>query len=155
MTPLYTAMFMLLAVATTACAHPLHTSPLHLARESPFVAVTVHDCYDGDTCTVTLHDEFLPAVFKDRIHVRLVGIDTPERHGACALERARAFEARSYLQSVLSRAVRIDLVDPQRDKYFRLLAHLVADGQDLSQSLLNAHLAVAYNGGTKTSQWCE
>jgi micrococcal nuclease len=144
----------ILALTAPACAQPLHTSPLHLARESPFVAVTVHDCYDGDTCTVTLHDQFLPSVFRDHIHVRLAGIDAPERHGACALERARAAEARSYLQSILSRAVRIDLVDPQRDKYFRLLAHLIADGQDLSQSLLNAHLAVAYNGGTKTAQWC-
>lgn len=142
-----------LVLTAPACAQPLHTSPLHLARESPFIAVTVHDCYDGDTCTVTLHDQFLPAVFGDRISVRLAGIDTPERRGNCSVERALAAEARQLLRSHLAQATRVDLVDPQRDKYFRLNGKLLADGHSMSTVLLAAGLARRYNGGTRLP-WC-
>ena len=153
MTPLYIALFILLAASTSSCAQPLHTSPLHLARESPFIAVTVHDCYDGDTCSITLHDRFLPDVFGDRISVRLAGIDTPERRGNCATERALAGEARQLLRSHLAQATRVDLVDPQRDKYFRLNGEILADGRSMSTVLLEAGLARHYNGGTRLP-WC-
>jgi len=136
-----------------ACAGPLHTSPLHLARESPFIAVTVHDCYDGDTCTVTLNDPLLPAIFGERIPVRLDGIDTPERHSPCADERRQAKAARTFLLDRLAHATRVDLVTPRRDKYFRILALVTADGEDLSAALLHAGLAYPYHGGTKTA-WC-
>lgn len=52
-------------------------------------------------------------------------------------------------------AKQIGLLDLRRDKYFRLGAHVHADGQALSQALITAQLAVAYNGGTKTAQWCQ
>ncbi|HNP80176.1 MAG TPA: thermonuclease family protein [Nitrospira sp.] len=150
--PLYSCLLILLP--TSACvAQPLHTSPLHLARESPFIAVTVHDCYDGDTCTVTLSDGSLPAVLGEHLPVRLAGIDTPERHSHCAAERELAHAARNFLRERLARATRIDLIFPQRDKYFRLLATLRADGQDLNAALLTAGLARPYAGGTK-SPWC-
>lgn len=145
---------LLLLLLTAACAtHPLHVSPLHLARESPFIAVTVHDCYDGDTCTVTLSDASLPAVLAEHLPVRIAGIDTPERRSHCAAERRLAATAREFLRGRLARATRIDLVAPQRDKYFRLLAMLRADGQDLGAALLAAGLARPYGGGTKMP-WC-
>ena len=63
--------------------------------------------------------------------------------------------ARDFARTLLGEAREIRLVQASRgDKYFRVLGRLVADGQDLSQSLIEAHLAVAYNGGTKTAQWC-
>lgn len=137
----------------TACASPLHISPLHLAHESPFIAVTVHTCHDGDTCTVTLTDPFLPPVFGTQISVRLRGIDTPEMHSPCVDERSRAIAARRFLLDKLAHATRVDLVTPQRDKYFRLLATVTADGEDLSSALLRAGLAHPYHGGTKLP-WC-
>lgn len=136
-----------------ACAHPIHISPLHLAHESPFIAVTVHDCHDGDTCTVTLTDPWLPPVFGHQISVRLRGIDTPEMHSHCTDERTRASAARRFLIDKISHAIRVDLVMPQRDKYFRLLATVHADGEDLSAALLRAGLAHPYHGGTKIP-WC-
>lgn len=141
------------ALLLSACTSPLHVSPLHLARESPFIAVTVHACYDGDTCTVTLSDPFLPTVLGAYIPVRLEGIDTPEIKGRCPEERALAADARTFLRGKISRATRIDLRAPRRDKYFRLLARLVADGEDLSDSLLAAALARPYYGGPKQA-WC-
>lgn len=148
------AMALAIVLLFAACnTRPLHTSPLQLARESAFVAVTVHDCYDGDTCTVTLHDLALPAVFAERLPVRLAGIDTPEIRGRCPEEIRRAYLAREFLRARLARAVRIDLLNPERDKYFRLRANLSADGEDVSQSLLAAGLARPYTGSARTS-WC-
>lgn len=141
------------ALLLSACQVPLHTSTLHLARETPFIAVTVLECYDGDTCTVTLSDPFLPAVFGTHIPVRLEGIDAPELRGRCLAERILAADARTFLRRKISHATRIDLHSPRRDKYFRLLARIVADGEDLSESLVTAALARPYQGGTKQS-WC-
>jgi endonuclease YncB( thermonuclease family) len=142
-----------LLVAETACARPLHKSPLQLARETPFIAITVHDCYDGDTCTVTLSDPFLPPVLAERIPVRLAGIDTPELRGECAEEIRLARLARNLLQSRLAQAVRVDLVAPERDKYFRLLGYLIIDGRNINAEILAVGLARPYAGGTK-SRWC-
>lgn len=141
------------ALLLSACTGPLHSSPLRLAHESPFIAVTVLECYDGDTCTVTLSDPFLPAVFGTHISVRLEGIDAPELKGRCPAERAMAADARTFLRGKIARAARIDLHHPQRDKYFRLLARLIADGEDLSDSLVTAALARPYHGGAK-QPWC-
>jgi micrococcal nuclease len=59
------------------------------------------------------------------------------------------------LIGVLTEAKQIELVDMRRDKYFRILAGIRADGQDLAQMLIKAGLAVPYDGGTKTAKWCQ
>ncbi|MCS6302322.1 MAG: thermonuclease family protein [Nitrospira sp.] len=140
-----------IVVMISACAHrqPLHSSTLQLARESPFIDIIVHHCYDGDTCTVTLSDPSLPPVLGDHIPVRLAGIDTPEIKGHCDAERTMAIQARDFLTARLAAASRVDLAEPKRDKYFRLNGRLLADGQDLSQALIAAQLARHYDGGTK------
>ncbi|BFU90111.1 MAG: hypothetical protein NTAFB01_12980 [Nitrospira sp.] len=144
------ALYIMVAVTACVARQPLHSSTLQLARETPFIDITVHHCYDGDTCTVTLNDPFLPPVLADHIPVRLAGIDTPEIKGHCDAERTMAIHARDFLTARLAAAVRVDLVEPKRDKYFRLNGRLIADGQDLSQALIQSHLARAYDGGTKT-----
>ena len=116
--------------------------------------VTYHTCYDGDTCMISIPG--VHPLFGDHIPVRLLGIDTPEIKGQCDREKILAREARDFARTMLSEAKEIKLIQASRgDKYFRLLGRLEADGRDLSQSLLDAHLAVAYNGGTKTARWCE
>lgn len=87
--------------------------------------------------------------------IRLNGLDTPEIKGQCDEEKVLAREARDFARTLLSEAKEVRLVQASRgDKYFLVLGRLVADGKDLSQSLLDAHLAIAYNGGKKTAQWC-
>ena len=119
------------------------------ATTSDYFSITVHHGYDGDTCTVTLNDPFLPPVLGDHIPVRLAGIDTPELKGDCAAEWALAIQALDFLVARLATAVRVDLHAPARDKYFRLNGRLLADGQDLSQALITANLARPYDGGKK------
>lgn len=115
--------------------------------------VVFHTCYDGDTCMVSIPG--IPALFGDHIPVRLLGIDTSEIKGQCDREKQLARKARDFARTLLGEAHEIRLVKASRgDKYFRVLGRLVADGQDVSQALIDARLAVPYNGGTKISAWC-
>jgi len=41
-----------------------------------------------------------------------------------------------------------------RGKYFRIVGRLNADGVDISELLIERQLAVLYDGGTKTKDWC-
>lgn len=128
--------------------------PVQAQTTWDFGLVTYHTCYDGDTCMISIPG--VPPLFGDHIPVRLLGIDTPEIKGQCDEEVALARKARDFARTLLSEAKEVRLVQASRgDKYFRVLGRLVADGQDLSRSLLDAHLAVAYHGGKKTAQWCQ
>ena len=42
-----------------------------------------------------------------------------------------------------------------RGKYFRVVGRLIADGVDISDLLIQKNLAVLYDGGMKTKDWCE
>lgn len=114
--------------------------------------VLFHGCHDGDTCTFTFPT--LPPIFGERLPIRIAGVDTPEIHGHCERERFLARQAQEFSETFLSRSKRIEITILERDKYFRLDARVSGDGQDLSAALISAQLAVAYNGGTKTAQWC-
>jgi len=48
----------------------------------------------------------------------------------------------------------IKLTNLRRDKYFRLLAEVSIDGEDLGYSLIKNDLARPYDGGKKIG-WCE
>ncbi|MCW5797724.1 MAG: thermonuclease family protein [Nitrospira sp.] len=93
-------------------------------------------------------------LFGDHIPVRLAGIDTPEMKGQCEREKQLARQARDLVRSALSQAGTIHLRKASRDKYFRIDARVMVDGQDLSEILMSRGLAVPYDGGTKTTDWC-
>lgn len=117
----------------------------------PFQVAVFHGCYDGDTCTVSLAD--LPPIFGDHITVRLAGIDTPEMKGICAEEKVLAKQAQAFTQNLMVQAQKIELQEPKRDKYFRILARVMADDQEVAMELVNAGLARLYDGGKK-ERWC-
>jgi len=133
---------------------------LALLLMAPFVwAATVYDsvsaeyisCYDGDTCRFNiLH---WPPIVGWNISVRILGIDTPEMRGKCDEEKALAKLARDFVRDILKRARVIDLRQIQRGKYFRLLAHVYADGRSIGKSLILRNLARPYDGGTREG-WC-
>ncbi len=144
MHPRLTMMLMVLLplLLGAACAHAEN-----------FIDVTYYTCYDGDTCTFTIHG--VPDVFGKKIGVRLAGIDTAEVRAECDHEYALAIQARDLVRDMLGNASHITLRDVSRGKYFRLVAQIEADGVDVSQRLLERGLAVPYDGGTKTHKWCE
>ena len=123
---------------------------LLLATE--FKDVIWHRCYDGDTCTFTIHG--VQPIFGDKIGIRLAGIDTPEIRGQCPEEKQKAIEARDFLVQLLENAEEIILAEAERGKYFRLVAVIYADGVNLNEEMVRAGHAVPYDGDTKKHDWC-
>jgi len=125
------------------------------ASPSPFVleGAVYNRTIDGDTITVNVPD--LPPVFGLDLPIRLRGIDTAElRYDRCLNESQKAAQARDFLREMLESAPSIEVVNPERDKFFRVVADLYVDGQNVSDVLLIAGLAVSYDGGKKTHNWC-
>ncbi|WP_051145037.1 thermonuclease family protein [Thiomicrorhabdus sp. Kp2] len=118
----------------------------------PVVVDEVTSIYDGDTFRVNINA--WPAIVGQRIPVRVKGIDTPELRGKCQLEKELARKAKQHTVQMLRGAKRIELQDIDRGKYFRILADVSIDGQDLGKSLIRNGLAVSYDGRTKTD-WCQ
>lgn len=139
---LYSCLLILLPAAACAQFPPATT---------PYGPATIHGCYDGDTCTISIPS--LPSLFGDRLPIRLAGIDTPEIKGHCPHEKALALRARAYVRERLLDAQHVEITPVARDKYFRVLSIITVDGADLADGLLAAGLAIQYGGGTKMP-WC-
>ena len=108
--------------------------------------------YDGDTVRFDIPG--VHPLLGRNIPVRLRGADTPEIRGRCPREKRMAKAAKKMVQEILKRAVRITLKETGRGKYFRIVARIEADGTDVKTALLQAGLAVAYQGRRKTWNWC-
>ncbi|MCJ7521737.1 MAG: thermonuclease family protein [Dehalococcoidia bacterium] len=121
------------------------------AYSDDFADVSVVRNYDGDTFTVDLQG--LPPVFGEQISVRVRGLDTPEVHASRMCERTAAYAAKKFLERAL-KDVKVQLLNCQRDKYFRLLCTVKAGEVDVTESLLKNGLAVVYNGETKKKWVC-
>lgn len=103
----------------------------------PPAVETVHIKYvfDGDTLQL-----------KDGRKVRLLGINTPELDHEGGAHEPLALEARQYLQRLIGQAKSIGLYysEQRRDRYKRVLAHIILDGDiDVQQRLLQQGLAFA------------
>ena len=114
--------------------------------------------YDGDTFFVNLPNQV--DVLGRNIGIRIRGIDTPERRSNCRTsdqrshEKALATKATVLLRSQLISANTIVLTNLGRDKYFRVLATVHADGINVTHALMKEGLAVLYDGGAKRT-WCK
>lgn len=134
----------LFADEASSCQHDANT----------FRCVKYLKNYDGDTITVEIPD--VHPFFGHRISVRVNGIDTAEVRTKDKCEKQASRTARRLVESQLRQAKRIDLVNIERDKYFRVLANVMVDGNSLKDLLLKNRLAVAYDGGTKKKvNWCQ
>lgn len=118
-----------------------------------FRCVKVLKNYDGDTITV-----FVPGVHPllgENISVRVNGIDTPEIKTSNDCEKTAGRAAQRLVENLLKNSKRVDLENLQRDKYFRILADVKVDGQNLKEILIKNRLAYEYHGGTKEKRnWC-
>jgi micrococcal nuclease len=99
---------------------------------------------DGDTVVVNMdlgwhtrrHDE----------HIRLNGIDAPEK-----TEPERWAAAKAFVERLLPAGTEALLVSEKLEKYGRTLGRiLLRDGRDVGQELLKAGLAKPYTGGPRT-----
>ena len=109
--------------------------------------------YDGDTITFNLPN--LHPIIGKNIRVRLNGIDTPEIKGKCDKEKYDAEQAREMVGDILKDAEKITLKNMQRGNYFRIASDVIIDGESLADILIEAGMAVRYDGGKKTHKWCD
>ena len=109
--------------------------------------------YDGDTFRANIPD--YPPIVGENIGIRIKGIDTPEIRGKCAKEISLAKDAQSFAEKTLRSAEVVELRNLQRGKYFRIVADVYADGINVGDELVKESLAVVYDGGRKTKDWCE
>ena len=112
----------------------------------------VTSIYDADTFRVNL--EGYPPIVGERIPVRLLGVDTPEIKGKCESEKVKARQAKQFTVQAIRSAKTIELRNIQRGKYFRILANVYLDGNNLANSLIQSGHARAYDGGKRLG-WCE
>jgi endonuclease YncB( thermonuclease family) len=109
--------------------------------------------YDGDSITFNIPNT--PAIVGKNMVIRLRGIDTPElKKRSCPIEKEKAQAAKQLVYSLLKEARVINLHRIARGKYFRILADVEFDKQDLATVLLKQDLAVSYSGGKKVYNWC-
>ncbi len=109
--------------------------------------------YDADTITVQIPG--VHPLLGHRISVRVAGVDSAEMKADNPCEKSAARFAKDFVTSVLMNAKRIDLINIDRDKYFRVLAEVIVDGKSLSQLLIAQNLAYQYDGGQKQKpDWC-
>ena len=109
--------------------------------------------YDGDTITFNLLA--LHPIIGEKIFVRVNGIDTPEIKGKCEKEKYDAQQARDMVADILKDAEKIDLKNMKRGKYFRIVADVYVGGENIADMLIEAGMAVKYDGGKKIKDWCE
>lgn len=103
--------------------------------------------YDGDTITVTIPS--WPKLIGCEIGVRIAGIDTPELRGSSGDTKEMALKAKKMVTDLCVKANSLFLRNIGRGKYFRIVADVYADNINISNALLDAKLAMPYDGGTK------
>ncbi len=122
--------------------------------ETTLNCVKVVEIYDGDTIFIDIPDA--PPPFGKRLGVRFADIDTPELRTRDACEKSKAQEARSVLKSLIYNAKRIDIVNVEKDKYFRILGSVLVDGKPVAQELTRRNLGYPYQGKKKLPRnWCD
>ncbi len=100
--------------------------------------------YDGDTMTVNIPG--VHPLFGNEIGIRVRGIDTLEIRVKYPFEKQKVKETKTLIEGILNHANKITLHDIEREKYFRIVASVIVDGQNLSDLLLAKKLAVPYDG---------
>ena len=99
---------------------------------------------DGDTFSCNILD--WPAIIGINIPIRLAGINCPE------LKDPNGIRARNFAEKALRSAKQIELENVKRGKYFRIVADVLCDGNNLSDDLIAAGLAVPYTKKPKTTK---
>lgn len=149
-------------ILVLACAHtqqstpPPQTPASNACKHEPkvFRCVQYVDNYDGDTLTVNIPD--VHPLIGTKMSVRIAGVDTAEIKGKAPCEKQMATKARDFVATKLKQAKKIELANIDRDKYFRIVADVMVDGQSITTLLLQNKLAYGYDGGTKARpDWCK
>ena len=111
----------------------------------------VVDVYDGDTFKIDLPS--MHPLFGDDLSIRLFGVDTPEMRGTTDEVKELAMQAQQVTEKALKGASKIELRNPQRGKYFRIVSEVWIDGESLAEMLKKKGLAKDYDGEGARPEW--
>lgn len=115
------------------------------------VVSEVTSIYDADTFKVNIKG--WPDIIGKRVSVRVLGVDAPEIRSKCTSENTAARLAKQFTVQLLRSGRYVELRNIKRGKYFRILADVFVDGQNLAKALIMAKHGRPYNGG-KRQAWC-
>ena len=113
----------------------------------PITSGQVIKVYDGDTFTLAAYLPYNESPLY-RFSVRLRGIDTPEIKGSTEEERTVAVLAKTELTNMIMDKT-VVLTNVGTEKYGRILAEVYVGDIHVNQHMIDAKLAVPYNGGGK------
>jgi len=108
---------------------------------------------DGDT--VEIQVDFLPKELGDKLHIRIWGVDTPEKGWRAQNQHEQDLgnRATEYTHNLIQNAKDIKVSIIMWDKFGgRVLGDLMIDGQSLRKLLLEKGYAREYYG-TKKESW--
>ena len=114
------------------------------------LATTIDRVIDGDT--IVIINPKPPADLLQKNH-RIAGIDTPEKASKCKKASDLAYKAKAFTSDFVKGGVEIVYVEI--DKYGRYLVNVDKNGLNLADELVKNGLAVYYDGGAKTKDWCK
>jgi endonuclease YncB( thermonuclease family) len=135
-------------------AFTIYFAMLGSAWANPY-PVKVLRVIDGDT--IEIEARFLPPELKQKLSIRVLGVDTPEKgHRAqCPQEAALAERASAYTKSLIASGQPVEIDIKSWDKYGgRILGAVRVGGQDLASGLIANGLGRPYYGEKKSS-WCQ
>lgn len=111
---------------------------------------------DGDT--VEIEAPYLPDELGKVLHLRVLGVDTPEKgHLAkCQKEDDLSREATHFTEHEIAKARKVQILLKKWDKFGgRVLGDILLDSKHwLSELLISKDYAVSYHGEKKTTDWC-
>lgn len=113
----------------------------------PLTEGIVIKVYDGDTITIVSKLPYDTSPLY-KFSVRINNIDCPEIKGSGEIEKQCAKIAKQRLTDLILNK-RIELRNVGTEKYGRVLADVLIDGQDIGTLLVDERLALRYDGGTK------
>lgn len=128
-----------------------HSKPLPSTGFLEIKPKQVVEVYDGDTFKIDLPG--VHPLFGDNLPIRVKGIDTPELRGTSEEVKALAEQARELTENTLKGAEKIELRNPERGKYFRIVAEVWVDGKALATMLKEKGLAQDYDGEGERPRW--
>ena len=144
---------MFIAIMTVMLSDSIHAEAISNKNFGSVTVSEVTSIYDGDTFRANIAE--YPEIIGYRMGIRVNGIDTPEMRGKCQQEKVLARKAKQFTVAKLRAAKTIELRNMKRGKYFRIVADVYVDNQNLGDMLIEEDLAVAYNGGHKGKDWCQ
>ena len=109
---------------------------------------------DGDTVEVAT--PWVPAPIKQKMSIRIYGVDTPEKgwRGQCDKEKAMGEAASKFTKKVITESKVAQIWIIGWDKYGgRILGDIILDGKSLRKMLIEKGFAREYYGDAKKS-WC-